>query len=220
MTENENVTPAESTPAETTTEQTTETETATEQSEKPARVKKGTISYAVNLTTHEVRAYKGLPIFEVGKEVAVLEKAHMSRIPTPVLVQLYNKVRPERPIQKFRDRKAAESTMYPVLELLGGIPQPGAGKTMPAAAKKSGRKTATKKVAAKKESNGAAGRTSAFAGKKITKLVKDNPRREGTFGFKSFALIKNGMTYEAYLEAGGRRNDLAWDVEHKYVEVK
>ncbi len=62
-------------------------------------------------------------------------------------------------------------------------------------------------------------RPSQFSGRKITKLVKENPRQKGTHGFRSFALIKNGMTYEQYLAAGGRRNDLAWDVAHKYVKV-
>lgn len=60
---------------------------------------------------------------------------------------------------------------------------------------------------------------STFSGKHIKKLVKDNPRREGTHGFKSFALITAGMTYEAYLAAGGRRQDLAWDVRHQFVRV-
>lgn len=57
-------------------------------------------------------------------------------------------------------------------------------------------------------------------GMKIHKLVDANPRREGTHGYKSFALIKNGMTYEEYIKAGGRPNDLAWDIDHKYVELR
>lgn len=71
----------------------------------------------------------------------------------------------------------------------------------------------SKKVAARR------GRASTFSGKRITKLTKENPRRKGTIGFKSFNLIKSGMTYEQYLAAGGRRQDLAWDVDHKYVKV-
>lgn len=63
------------------------------------------------------------------------------------------------------------------------------------------------------------GRKSSFSGKVIRKLVKDNPRRKGTAGFKSFTLIRPGMTYEQYLAAGGRRQDLAWDITHKYVKV-
>lgn len=70
-----------------------------------------------------------------------------------------------------------------------------------------------------KKSSARRGRTSAFSGKRIKKLVKDNPRRKGTAGFKSFGLITSGMSYEDYLAKGGRRQDLAWDVDHKYVKV-
>ena len=62
-------------------------------------------------------------------------------------------------------------------------------------------------------------RPSQFSGRKLTKLAKDNPRQKGTWGWKSWNLIKNGMTYEDYLKAGGRRNDLAWDVARKRIKV-
>lgn len=77
-----------------------------------------------------------------------------------------------------------------------------------------------KEKAPKAAGEGKRGRVSAFAGKKIYKLVSKNPRREGTAGFASFALITNGMKYESYIEKGGRSGDLAFDVAHKYVEVK
>ena len=63
----------------------------------------------------------------------------------------------------------------------------------------------------------------ASAGKlvgKIYLLVKDNPRKPGTHGFQSFNLVKPGMTVEAYLAAGGRANDLRWDIDHGWAEVK
>lgn len=66
----------------------------------------------------------------------------------------------------------------------------------------------------------APGPRSSKAGKKIYKLVKDNPRREGTAGHKSFALIRNGMSYEEYIEAGGRATDLQWDIDHSFTELK
>lgn len=81
------------------------------------------------------------------------------------------------------------------------------------------KKKAAKKKAVKKSENGSTGRPSKFTGKKITKLVKENPRREGSAGFKSFALIQNGMTYEKYIAAGGRRTDLDWSIKHKHVKV-
>lgn len=83
------------------------------------------------------------------------------------------------------------------------------------------KKATTKKVAAKKEPSGKApGRPSQNAGKKIHKLVKENPRREGTPGHKSFALITSGMSYEKYIELGGRPADLNYCIEKGHVEVK
>ncbi len=64
------------------------------------------------------------------------------------------------------------------------------------------------------------GPRSPLTSKLIFRKTKDNPRREGTWGHKSFALIKDGMTYEAYKAAGGRNNDLMWDVEHGHLELR
>lgn len=58
------------------------------------------------------------------------------------------------------------------------------------------------------------------AGKKIYRIVKTNPRKENTWGWKSFNVVKDGMTVAEYLKAGGRRNDLAWDVDHKFLELR
>jgi hypothetical protein len=55
---------------------------------------------------------------------------------------------------------------------------------------------------------------------KINKTVTGNPRREGTHGYDSFALIKNGMTVAQFLAKGGRLRDLHWDLSHNYVELK
>jgi hypothetical protein len=59
-----------------------------------------------------------------------------------------------------------------------------------------------------------------FAGKCIYKLVKDNPRREGSIGYASFNLIVDGMTYEDYIKAGGRATDAKWDAEHGFIELR
>jgi hypothetical protein len=82
---------------------------------------------------------------------------------------------------------------------------------------KKGAKKGAKKSAAKSE--GKKGRPGQFSGKRITKLVSKNPRREGTSGAASWDLIKSGMTYEAYLAAGGVRRDLEWDLAHDWVKV-
>lgn len=63
------------------------------------------------------------------------------------------------------------------------------------------------------------GRKSSLAGKKIKILAKENPRREGTHGHKSFSLMKDGMTYEEFVKAGGRPADLKWDIEKGNVSM-
>lgn len=55
---------------------------------------------------------------------------------------------------------------------------------------------------------------------KITLLVKENPKREGTNGYKTFNKYKTGMTVEDFLKKGGTRADLAWDLAHDFIKVK
>jgi hypothetical protein len=53
----------------------------------------------------------------------------------------------------------------------------------------------------------------------IIKDVKTNPRKEGTLGHASFALIKNGMTVAKFIELGGRTTDLRWDIAHNNIHL-
>jgi hypothetical protein len=53
----------------------------------------------------------------------------------------------------------------------------------------------------------------------IKKLTEVNPRREGTKGFKSWELLKEGMTITDFILAGGRMADLLWDVKKKHLEL-
>lgn len=64
------------------------------------------------------------------------------------------------------------------------------------------------------------GKRSKFTGKRIYKVVSDNPRRKGTHGYNSFELLKDGMSFEEYKAAGGRNNDLQWDLDKGFVELK
>lgn len=204
------------------------------------KAKKPALTFVVVPKTLEVRAYRGVPKvdFKTG-EVGIWEVGHMSRLSNDTLVGLYNKVRPEKPITKIGDRAIYEKQLYPALEVLGGKPLPGGGKTetttssetetMPAAAKKGAtksKKTATKKTATKKaaapKGEGRRGRASAFSGKTITK-VKDSTRQEGSLCHASWVIIdraKNGISYEDFLAKGGRRKDLAWELAHGNVKVK
>lgn len=51
-------------------------------------------------------------------------------------------------------------------------------------------------------------------------VVKKNPRKEGSHGWHSYGKMKEGMTIEEYLKAGGRRVDLMWDADKKNIELK
>lgn len=152
-------------------------------------------------------------------------------------------------VTKFSDRKAAERRVWQAIEY-GGTAKPinaadnaaavnaeravealtgfdevtttTEGETdMSATKKRSAKKTPTKRVArAKKVSTGARGRTSKYAGKKLYKLEKENPRRQGTFGYKSWEKLENGMKMEDAIAAGARLKDLAWDIDRKRIEVR
>lgn len=82
-------------------------------------------------------------------------------------------------------------------------------------------KSATPAAASQeKKPKGVTGRKSQYAGKKLFKKVKENPRRKDTWGWKSWEILKDGMAYEDYLMAGGRLKDLDWDISKGNIEVK
>lgn len=64
------------------------------------------------------------------------------------------------------------------------------------------------------------GRKSSHAGKKIFKISKENPRREGSHGFLNWAIYRDGMTYEEFIMAKGGANHLNYDLEKGYIELK
>lgn len=156
-------------------------------------------------------------------------------IPTPTLVLLHNAIRPEKTITRFADRATAEKRMVGVLEVLA---KPGEVPVLPEkvvserdavatpsneqgdqmASTKSPRKRAATKPKAERAAG--AGRKSQYAGKVIRKVETKNPRRDGTAGFSSWEALKSGMTYEKYIEAGGRRQDLEWDLERGWVKLE
>lgn len=110
---------------------------------------------------------------------------------------------------------APETKGEPILDALGAADTREEVTTMTKTA------TATKPET-EAEAAARRGRKSALAGKKLTH-TKDgtNPRREGTHGYKSHQIILDnpGITTEAFLEAGGRMNDLNWDISHGHVKA-
>jgi hypothetical protein len=73
---------------------------------------------------------------------------------------------------------------------------------------------APKKAKAAKKADGAADE------RKITLLVKDNPKREGTKAHAAFSKYETGMTVAEFLKKGGSLVDLSWDARHKFITVK
>lgn len=49
---------------------------------------------------------------------------------------------------------------------------------------------------------------------------KNNPKREGARCFEQFALYEEGMTIAEFLEKGGSRASVNWDVDKGYITVK
>ena len=87
-------------------------------------------------------------------------------------------------------------------------------------AKKSMKKT--KKSAAKKSksSSNHRGRTSSLTGKKLYHAGKNHGLNEKKRRFKTYSMIKDGMTYEAFVAKKGNVGDLANLVKNGKVKVK
>lgn len=136
-----------------------------------------------------------------GNGYSIVEKAgdlsDLRTFPTRVLVNLYNQTA-ERKVTKFRDRATAERKVFQMLS--EQVADPVESET--------NEQEPTQEVKGKRIS---------FKGKMIEAACQDNPRRAGTGGFKSMQILidANGpISYEDFLEAGGRRIDLAWDLKY------
>lgn len=55
---------------------------------------------------------------------------------------------------------------------------------------------------------------------KITLLMKENPKREGSAGHKAFSLYSRHKTVGAFLSAGGTRADLRYDEAKGFIKIK
>jgi hypothetical protein len=53
----------------------------------------------------------------------------------------------------------------------------------------------------------------------ISILVEKNPKKEGTKAHTRFALYREGMAVREYIEAGGTRGDVNWDLKRNYIAV-
>lgn len=170
-----------------------------------------------------------LPIFDSMESLA----EHKS-IPTSAIMTLFNSLTGAN-VKKFADRKTAARRLWVVLEEAPIAPAQTVQETTApeeapkpkTSAKRSSTAGSTKR-SPKTEGSEAANRgrkagTGEFAGKTIFALKEVNPRRSGTFGFKSYEILQGkpeGVAYTDYLAAGGRPQDLRWDIARKWAEVK
>lgn len=145
------------------------------------------------------------------------------------MVMLYNQFFDKQPIKGFRDKATAAKALIALaqakavsmIEKESEDPMNDVVEEAKVAAPKKAKAVKAPKAEAS-EGNGRRGRNSMFDGRtfKVAAGIATNPRREGTNGHKSFEiLMKNadGVKYEDFLAAGGRRVDLVWDLMHDNV---
>lgn len=186
--------------------------------------------------------------YQQGKTVLVSKMEDLEAFGTTQLLTVRNYIKGGKPTKQFHTRADGLKTVYGLLtatqkelhaaeaeQAKATTPAPAVAETkaetaeQPAASEENDNMaTATKKKATKtakktavKKTTAPGGRRSAYAeDAKITLLVKENPKREGTAGYKNFAKYKNGMKVADFLKAGGTRADIAWDVKKAFISIK
>ena len=53
----------------------------------------------------------------------------------------------------------------------------------------------------------------------ITIACDSNPKNKNTKGFARFDLYESGMTVAAYIDKGGKANDIRYDVKKGYISL-
>jgi len=116
------------------------------------------------------------------------------------------KVKPKR--KRAAAKKVSEETIEDVEKELGMTPSKKVRKVRTRKAKSNGSEKPKREKRSKFDLD-----------KKITVLVKDNPKREGTMAFKRFEFYRSGMTVRTALEKGVSGLDLAWDSKHDFIKI-
>lgn len=170
---------------------------------------------APETTSKGIEKWRALTPADVIKMVGTKVPPSFEGITDRELLEFFNgQVSPSKRMTAFKDRESAEIAVADLLLAFRAKDKKGTAL-----------EGSTAKAPKARGENFGRGRTSSHAGKFISRKgehVKTNPRKEGTHGWKSFELIpsKGSISYESYIEKGGRSNDLAWDLERGYVEVK
>ena len=186
------------------------------------------IIYTLNTKSLVVKAYEsekvarsmgnGVTFFKTADELLACRN-----ITGTILVDAYNELT-DKPVKKFSDNKTGAKRFMDVIADIHVTTTPFDGGTkvksppqIDALPGMTPLGIAPKKVAKPRGS---------FAGKVINVLVTANPRKENkkeVCGYASFQLLLNhgvDMPYDLYIKQGGRLQDLKWDIDHGWAEVK
>jgi hypothetical protein len=184
-----------------------------------------TVTYTLNPKSLVVKAYESDKVARsMGNGVAFFKNADElladRNITGPLLVSAYNELT-GKPVKKFSDNKTGAKRFMDAIADIHVTTTPFDGGT---------------KVKSPPQIDALPGMTplgiapkkprGSFAGKVINVLVTANPRKENkkeVCGYASFQLLLNhgvDMPYELYIKQGGRLQDLKWDIDHGWAEVK
>jgi hypothetical protein len=187
-----------------------------------------TVTYTLDPKSLVVKGYSSEKVARsMGNGVAFFKNADElladRNVTGPLLVNAYNEIA-DKPVKKFSDNKTAAKRFMDAIADIHVTTTPFDGETkvksppqIDALPGMTPLGIAPKKVAKPRGS---------FAGKVINVLVTANPRKENTkevCGYASFQLLLNhgvDMPYELYIKQGGRLQDLKWDIDHEWAEVK
>jgi hypothetical protein len=140
------------------------------------------------------------------------------------LLDFYNQYSESTALAKFASRGVAERKCLELKQAMDWLSQSAQSTkkvnkvNMAKKTKASNAKAAKAKKAATK-SNGSE-RKSALSDYTLHKLVKENPRREGTFGYKSWEAFRSGDTVQQALDKGARTKDLRHDEAMERLEIR
>jgi hypothetical protein len=178
--------------------------------------------YTINCHTGEALKHKddedALAFsFDHTSLLAVKEPRDLSiGLLTQNVMWLYKKITGDALPPDISRKAAAEALFLAIKKHSSVAPTIERDHTMPATKSRSTRRVARQ---ATRNARSETRHNSPLAGKKLMKVSKQNPRRVGTEGYKSWEKYNSGVTYEKAVEAGARPVDIRWDIEHGFLKV-
>ena len=170
-----------------------------------------TIQMTPSITIHAYRALSDVPKGNSFRTISSAIGLHNTNMTGPMLAEVYNELA-DKPVKKFRDRETAVARTWEELVKIKPSNLVEERHDEDSGANPQGTKAKPRGI-----------RNSGYGGHIFVALCSENPRRPGSHGFNSMEIIidagKEGISYEDFIVAGGRRQDLAWDLKHDNVEM-